>query len=114
MPAGDRTGPTGSGPMTGRGAGFCAGFNAPGFTGAGRGGFGGFGRGGYRAGMGRRNRFFAGGRPFFGRRFQAGADTGQYSQYEYSPEAELRMLKEQAEFINERIKNLESAAQTEK
>ncbi len=32
MPFGDGTGPMGLGPMTGRGAGFCAGFGAPGFT----------------------------------------------------------------------------------
>jgi len=31
MPRGDRTGPTGMGPMTGRAAGFCAGYPAPGF-----------------------------------------------------------------------------------
>jgi len=32
MPFGDGTGPMGLGPMTGRGAGFCAGFGRPGFT----------------------------------------------------------------------------------
>ena len=32
MPFGDRTGPMGLGPMTGRGAGFCAGFGRPGFA----------------------------------------------------------------------------------
>ena len=32
MPFGDGTGPRGLGPMTGRGAGFCAGFGAPGFA----------------------------------------------------------------------------------
>ena len=32
MPFGDGTGPMGRGPMTGRGAGFCAGFGSPGFT----------------------------------------------------------------------------------
>jgi len=32
MPFGDGTGPMGLGPMTGRGAGFCAGFGAPSFT----------------------------------------------------------------------------------
>jgi hypothetical protein len=32
MPFGDGTGPRGMGPMTGRGAGFCTGFGAPGFT----------------------------------------------------------------------------------
>ena len=53
MPRGDRTGPMGMGPMTGRAAGFCAGNGVPGFSNAtgGRGrGFGcgqgrGFGRG---------------------------------------------------------------------
>jgi hypothetical protein len=32
MPFGDGTGPMGLGPMTGRGAGFCAGFGRPGFA----------------------------------------------------------------------------------
>jgi hypothetical protein len=32
MPFGDGTGPRGLGPMTGKGAGFCAGFGAPGFV----------------------------------------------------------------------------------
>ena len=67
MPRGDGTGPMGNGPMTGRGAGFCAGFAVPGVASAlGRfGGFGGFGcrrgvGGGMRgAGMQARNRFMA-------------------------------------------------------
>ncbi len=50
MPRGDGTGPAGQGSMTGRGMGYCAGFNAPGFMNL---GFGrGFGRGrgfGWRA-----------------------------------------------------------------
>ena len=61
MPGGDRTGPEGRGPKTGRGAGYCAGSDEPGFTdpdqrrGAGFGfGFGfGRGRGGGRGGRGR-------------------------------------------------------------
>lgn len=46
MPGGDRTGPMGLGPMTGRGAGYCAGFGVPGYMNPyyGR-GFGGWGRG---------------------------------------------------------------------
>ena len=32
MPRGDGTGPNGMGPMTGRGMGYCAGFNRPGFA----------------------------------------------------------------------------------
>jgi len=42
MPWGDRTGPLGMGPRTGRGLGFCSGFNSPGFT---KGPGWGFGRG---------------------------------------------------------------------
>jgi len=66
MPRGDGTGPRGMGPMTGRGAGYCAGYSNPGFMnpmggrmglGLGRGrGFGAYGRGrggyaGYGMGM---------------------------------------------------------------
>jgi hypothetical protein len=64
MPGGDGSGPMGRGPMTGRGAGYCAGYNMPGFAnpnfprmgmgwGPGRGfGYGrGFGRG-YGRGFG--------------------------------------------------------------
>jgi len=51
MPGGDRTGPMGQGPMTGRAAGFCAGYRNPGYSNSRYGrGFGrfrgqGFGRG---------------------------------------------------------------------
>ena len=41
MPGGDRTGPNGMGPMTGRGAGFCGGWNRPGWSNR----FGGWGGG---------------------------------------------------------------------
>lgn len=49
MPGGDRTGPWGAGPMTGRGAGYCAGYSVPGYLNTGF-GYGrrrgrGFGRG---------------------------------------------------------------------
>ncbi len=54
MPRGDRTGPQGLGPMTGRAAGYCAGFGGPGFANF-AGGFGcGRGRGmGRGLGLGR-------------------------------------------------------------
>lgn len=49
MPRGDKTGPDGNGPRTGRGLGYCSGYDSPGFTkGVPRGGAGygrGFGRG---------------------------------------------------------------------
>jgi hypothetical protein len=56
MPGGDRTGPWGTGPMTGRGLGFCAGYTVPGYIYAGPGRWlRGFGRGlGRGRGRGRR------------------------------------------------------------
>ena len=66
MPAGDRTGPWGAGPRTGRGFGYCSGYSAPGYMSPGPGmglgrGFGrglGLGRGyGRGLGMGRGRRF---------------------------------------------------------
>lgn len=58
MPRGDRTGPEGYGPRTGRALGYCSGYDSPGYTkGIPRGGRGygrGFGRGlGWRRGWGR-------------------------------------------------------------
>ena len=84
MPRGDRTGPAGLGPRTGRAAGFCAGYQVAGFMnpaggrggfGIGRGGGGGFGigRGGGggfgigRGGRGWRNQFYATGLPGWAR-----------------------------------------------
>jgi hypothetical protein len=81
MPRGDGTGPMGLGPMTGRAAGYCAGFSAPGFMntygyGPGMGyGFGmgygrgmGFGRGFRRsfAGGAYMNPYYAGYSPYAG------------------------------------------------
>jgi len=63
MPRGDRTGPFGQGPRTGRAAGYCAGYGAPGFMNQAP-GFGyGYGRG-RGAGYGRsRGAGFRGCRP---------------------------------------------------
>lgn len=53
MPAGDRTGPNGMGTMTGRRAGLCAGFGAPGYMNSGPGAGRRRGRGqGFGRGMG--------------------------------------------------------------
>jgi hypothetical protein len=61
MPGGDRTGPMGRGPMTGRGVGYCRGFGAPAYENPALGqGFrrrSGFGGGGGRRGW--RHRFYA-------------------------------------------------------
>ena len=45
MPRGDKTGPWGAGPMTGRAAGYCAGYPVPGYMNPRRGHGRGFGRG---------------------------------------------------------------------
>ena len=124
MPGGDRTGPWGAGPRTGRGAGYCRGFGMPGYAnfyggGFGRGrGFGyGFGRGG---GRGWRNRFYATGVP--GGAWNTGYLPGDYGAPYYAPEvsrsstaSEIDSLKEQAEYfkaalddINHRLEQLQS------
>lgn len=65
MPRGDGTGPMGFGPMTGRAAGYCAGYPMPGFAnpavGFGWGGRG--GRGGRGGGRGFGRRFWGAGYP---------------------------------------------------
>ena len=54
MPGGDGTGPGGMGPMTGRAAGFCAGYPVPGYMNpVGGRGYGGWGRGFRGGGFGR-------------------------------------------------------------
>ena len=84
MPGGDRTGPAGMGPMTGRAAGFCAGYPVLGYMNhvVGRAGFygigipavGSYGAGGYGYGtpyVGWSNPWLCGG-VGFGRRFGRG------------------------------------------
>ena len=121
MPGGDGTGPLGMGPMTGRAAGFCAGYGMPGYTNPipGR-GFGmGFGRGrGFWGGGGRgwRNRFYATGLPGWA---GAGVPYGApyATPYATAPtkEQELEALKGQAEYfenamgdIRKRLQELET------
>ncbi len=132
MPRGDRTGPAGMGPMTGRAAGFCAGYSVPGFMNpiGGRGYWGwgqsfwsrGGGRGG---GRGSRNSYYATGLPGWaraGRGYPAwGSPVAHYPFYPGSvaptvaPEQELAGLKQQAEYfegaleeIKKRIEQLEA------
>jgi len=107
MPRGNRTGPLGQGPRTGRAMGLCAGYPSPGFP---QGSLGmGFGRGqAYRRGRG-----FAGG-------YGMGWDYGPWHNEPYYPvpsqEDELQTLKQQAKFlekqqeeIKQRITELEKS-----
>jgi hypothetical protein len=109
MPGGDRTGPAGFGPKTGRAAGYCAGYGAPGFANPvlGR-GFGmGWGRGG---GRGWRNCFYATG--WTGRQRAAagwplpGWHAPNYAAF-YPPtatrEQEVEGLKNQAEYLEDSL-----------
>ena len=102
MPRGDRTGPMGQGPMTGRGMGYCAGYDVPGFLNRpwGYGGFRGGGRGG-GFGRGWRHRFYATGVP--------GWMAGGYPYYGppvQSPENELKALKEEAAFLEKSLEEV--------
>jgi hypothetical protein len=119
MPGGDRTGPWGAGPRTGRSAGYCAGYGMPGYAnpvggrGLGRGwGFGygpGFGRGGY--GRGWRHRYLATGIP--GRMMDFGYPPA-YAYPGYEGGDERSFLMQQAEYfkaalddINKRLDKLQ-------
>jgi hypothetical protein len=117
MPGGDRTGPLGQGPMTGRRAGLCAGFDRPGYASPWpRGGFGrGFGRG-WGRGPGR------GWGRGFGRGMGWGAEyaPGYYPQQTpaYRPpsrEDKLKMLRDEFKYAEEDMKAMrERITQLEK
>jgi hypothetical protein len=121
MPGGNGTGPAGMGPMTGRAAGFCAGYPVPGYANP-VGGRGYWGRGRGRGGG--RGRGF--GRGFGWARAGYGSPAGGAAGYPYAPypapfaqaptpQQELDGLKQQAEYfkdeldeINKRIEELNS------
>jgi hypothetical protein len=117
MPGGDRTGPLGMGPMTGRAAGYCAGYAVPGYMNPvpGRGFFGrGRGRGWFGRGMGRgfgRGRgmgYFGGASPGWG---YYGAPAYPYAP-ELSPEEEAALLKEDAKILKQQLKELQGYIDT--
>ncbi|MFC1761986.1 DUF5320 domain-containing protein [Planctomycetota bacterium] len=105
MPGGNRTGPMGGGPMTGRGAGFCSGSSQPGYAsqGVGRG----FGNGRGQMGRGRRNRFFAGGFPGWGRTGTAAAVAMNPDQEKEMLQQQVRNLQNSLEAIQSRINDLD-------
>ena len=129
MPGGDGTGPAGLGPMTGRAAGFCAGYPVPGYMNpVGGRGYWGWGRGFGGGGFGR-GRGFGWGRagygfPAYGSAVNPYVYGGTVNPYAYgsvpftptiAPQQELDGLKGQAEYledaldgIKKRIEELES------
>jgi len=112
MPLGDRTGPRGMGPMTGRAAGYCAGYSVPGYMNPGPGRGFGFGRGlgrGFGRGFGWRRAGYA-----YGANYGYAAPYSVYPE-RIPPEQEASMLAEQAkalgnelEAVKKRIKELEA------
>jgi len=100
MPGGDRTGPTGAGPITGRGWGYCRGNDSQGY-------------GGYqgKAGRGFGRRFQRG--PGFGRGNDFGPRAG-FGNYYRDPavseqtliENEIRILKDQLAALEDRLAKL--------
>ncbi|MBN2073057.1 MAG: DUF5320 domain-containing protein [Actinobacteria bacterium] len=124
MPRGDGTGPAGMGPMTGRAAGYCAGYSVPGFANPAGGRFFGAGRGlsGGRGGRGRgyRNWYqstgLAGwqryntGMPAWGGSYVAPVNpyADPYAYQGVTPDDEKEMLKEQADLLKQQMKDVQA------
>ena len=115
MPGGDGTGPAGMGPMTGRAAGYCAGYGVPGYMNPmpgrgywGRGaGFWGGRRGGWRnwyraTGMTGWQRASMG-MPAWGGPGRAPYGAGYAGP---SAEQELQMLQDQAEYLEQSLSEI--------
>ena len=108
MPRGDGTGPAGMGPMTGRAAGYCAGYTVPGYMNpVGGGGYRGWGRGGGRGrGFGRG---FGWARAGYGYPAWGGAVDAVYAPYNapvaptMTAEQELAGLKQQADYFHDTL-----------
>ncbi len=114
MPAGNRTGPAGVGPMTGRGMGYCGGYDAPGWANwgpgrrfYGRGGLGYFGRGGRwgGGGWGYRHWYHATGLPRWARADYWYPPAVAYGAPVAAPsrEQEVEMLRDEAEWLKEQL-----------
>ncbi len=115
MPGGDGTGPAGMGPMTGRAAGYCAGYSVPGYMNPYGGRYAGIGRafgGGSGRGRGYRNRFYATGIPGWGRYNMGYPAPGGTAGYPFAvdiePEQEKEMLKSQSEALQKELDEIKA------
>lgn len=115
MPRGDRTGPMGLGPMTGRAAGFCSGSGVPGYMNpvGGRGYFGrGFGRGwglGYGRGFGFGRGYGWGFAPTYPVSYPSYPPSGTTENEKEYLERGLNTLKEDMKNIEARLKEIKEA-----
>ena len=104
MPGGDRTGPLGRGPMTGRALGYCSGNNNPGFANPGYGPAYGRGRG---RGLGRG--YWGRGRGFW----RQGYRDPYFQPYPYDIETYPQPNKdEEKNYLQDLIKSLEEEIKT--
>jgi hypothetical protein len=110
MPRGDRSGPMGMGPRTGRAAGYCAGYSMPGYANSlpGRGAYGG---GGGLGGRGHRHWYYATGLTGWQRAAQGwysaqSAAPGFYgnSYSQMAPQEEAKMIRSQIGQLEQNIK----------
>jgi hypothetical protein len=114
MPAGDGTGPMGMGPMTGRAAGYCSGYDTPGWAnwapgrglglGWGRGAAWG-GRGGWGGGWRHRNWYRATGVPGWAR-FGYGPAWGAPPAWGYGPYTAAPTREEETDFLRRQAESL--------
>ena len=102
MPAGDGTGPLGTGPKTGRAAGDCAGYDMPGYMNPIPGVHCNIGRGAFGRGRGHRHLYYATGLPY---RARTGIRPNVFLS-EVSPELELDDLKRRAKSLQQLLKNI--------
>jgi hypothetical protein len=111
MPRGDKTGPNGMGPMTGRGLGYCAGYSTPGYTkgpgmglgrGWGRGRGRGFGRGiAWGRGYGWRAPGYA--------PYSAPISTYNAPATPITEEQQLSMLKQEKDYLESEMNGMQQA-----
>ena len=123
MPRGDGTGPAGFGPMTGRAAGYCAGYDAPSFTDApgarGRAGARGWGAVGIRPsfgagpGRGHRRMYYATGMPGWMRygcpgwaAFPAGGFRGVPQESRYADDVQGMSVEREKELLSQQVQFL--------
>lgn len=117
MPGGDGTGPMGMGPMTGRAAGFCTGYGAPGYANYAFGrGFRAWGRGRGGGGRGFRNWYYrtgltgwqraAAGMPVWGYPYAYGGAYVPPASMATARQQELDELKGQAEYLEDMLDNI--------
>jgi hypothetical protein len=114
MPGGDRTGPMGMGPMTGRAAGYCGSYSVPGHMNVGLGrGF--WGRGGRGGGRGWRHWYYATGLPGWARAGYGwpgpvaaapGAPVVPWGAGQPTKEQEVEFLKGQAKYFDEALQDI--------